>query len=307
MQRLAESIDADRTLAVVVAPGMLRAGGTALWDARGRSLRDAALWLWGPETACAAVSADLRDNLFLEIRAATRPADPPQRSAQRMLARLHEAPARLAEAMEQQPAADYGREVRNRFPAMMQAAARHARRGVEDRQAVVRCYLPAVAAHNLCLATRLMVGPPTGDVATAPPADLPSAAAEPSVAARLERVCSLTFPRETLQKALELLAQELGIPIEIVGGDLQLEGITQNQSFGLEQRDRPGGEILLEILRQANPDRTAAGPADPRQQLVYVVRAAAGGGPPARIAVTTRKAAAERGEPLPAVFSVPAP
>ena len=47
--------------------------------------------------------------------------------------------------------------------------------------------------------------------------------------------------------------------------------MTQNQTLALELRDKPAGEILVEILRRANPDRTATGPADPRQKLVYVV------------------------------------
>jgi hypothetical protein len=59
--------------------------------------------------------------------------------------------------------------------------------------------------------------------------------------------------------------------------------------------NRTAAEILVEILRRANPDKLAAGPADPRQKLVYVV------GPKA-IFITTRAAAADRGERLPAVF-----
>ncbi len=87
----------------------------------------------------------------------------------------------------------------------------------------------------------------------------------------------------------------------MAGADLQLEGITRNQQLSLDLRDRPGSEILVEILRGANPDRTAAGPADPRQKLVYVIEPPAGDAP-GRIIVTTRSAAEKRGQTLPDAF-----
>jgi hypothetical protein len=120
---------------------------------------------------------------------------------------------------------------------------------------------------------------------------------------RLERNTSLVFRKETLERALAMLAEDLAIEIAINGADLQLEGITKNQSLGLEIRDRPAREILLEILLRANPDRTAEGPADAKQKLIYVVEAedspASG-----RIIVTTRAAAERRGLNVPAVFLV---
>ena len=69
-----------------------------------------------------------------------------------------------------------------------------------------------------------------------------------------------------------MLAQDVGVEIVILGPDLQLDGITRNQLFGIDMADRPAEEILVEILRRANPDKLATGPADPRQKLVYVVR-----------------------------------
>ncbi len=92
-----------------------------------------------------------------------------------------------------------------------------------------------------------------------------------------------------------MLAEDVGVEIVIRGPDLQLDGITRNQLFAIDMSDRSGEEILVEILRRANPDKLAAGPADPRQKLVYVV------GPEA-IFITTRAGAAARGEALPAVF-----
>jgi hypothetical protein len=106
----------------------------------------------------------------------------------------------------------------------------------------------------------------------------------------LDRVTTLAFPRDTLEHSLELLAAEIGVAIVIEGADLQSEGITKNQSFTLDQRDKPAREILLTILRLA----------DQSGKLVYVVRADRNGGE--SIHITTRTGAARRSEPLGAGF-----
>ena len=116
-----------------------------------------------------------------------------------------------------------------------------------------------------------------------------------SLADRLQKKTTLRFTREELETALNMLAEDVGVPITIRGQDLQLDGITRNQLFAIDLTDRPAAQILVEILRRANPDKTATGPADPRQKLVYVV------GPDAVI-ITTRSQAAARGETLPAAF-----
>ena len=90
--------------------------------------------------------------------------------------------------------------------------------------------------------------------------------------------------------------------ITILGPDLQADGITRNQQLAIDIEDRPAEEILVEILRRANPDKSATGPDDPRQKLVYVLKPAAPGGAEA-IFITTRARAAERQETLPVVFT----
>jgi hypothetical protein len=111
----------------------------------------------------------------------------------------------------------------------------------------------------------------------------------------------LRFARDTLEAALEQLGKDLGVAIEIQGPDLQAEGITKNQSFGIDLADRPAEEILVEILRLANPDKTATSAKDAKQKLVYVVDQAEPGGAE-KVIVTTRAAAAARGEQLPEAF-----
>ena len=111
---------------------------------------------------------------------------------------------------------------------------------------------------------------------------------------KLARRITLTFTRDTLEKSIQMLAEETGLPMEILGGDLQLEGITKNQSFGLDERDKPAEEILRRILANSNPDG----------KLVYVIRTKDG---METLEITTRAAAAKRGDTLPPGFDPPAP
>jgi hypothetical protein len=111
-----------------------------------------------------------------------------------------------------------------------------------------------------------------------------------SAAERLQKPITLTFPRNTLEVAIKLVGSGIGVPIEILTDDLKMEGVTQNQSFGLDERNQPAEEILLRILRRANPDG----------KLVYIIKNVPGEGE--RIVVTTRVAAERRGETLPAAL-----
>jgi hypothetical protein len=70
-----------------------------------------------------------------------------------------------------------------------------------------------------------------------------------------------------------------------------LEGITKNQSFGLEEKDKPAMEIFKTIFARANPDG----------KLVYIIKPDDSG--VETIFVTTRAAVAKRGDKLPPEFA----
>ena len=161
---------------------------------------------------------------------------------------------------------------------------------------MARCYLPIQAGHNLLLAAELTTS--RSRLSDSRHVTIQTAETIRSTT-QLDQVTTLSFPKETLENALQILADDLKIPIQIAGRDLQLEGITKNQTLTLDQRDRPAPEILVELLRLANPDKGATGPDDPRQKLVFVIRDGS-------VIVTTRSAAASRGEELPEVFRLPA-
>ena len=184
---------------------------------------------------------------------------------------------------------------------MLRTVFTYTRSGEEDRQSVLRCYLPLAAGHNLALAGQLMALEISRREV---PLASTSGGQEPaSVEEKLAIVTSLHFDRETLESALAQLAADVDLSIELAGSDLELSGITKNQSFSLDLRNRPAREILVEILRAANPDKSATGPADERQNLVFTVRRSEAGGPDVLI-VTTRSAARARGDRIASPFDL---
>jgi len=256
------------------------------------------IWFAGEGLTALAISLHWDENFFVELLAAATIDTAEHILAKRFSERVEQLPAGIEDYVFQLDIQPYGRRLLARLPEMVRALARYARTGHAEGYALVRCYLPPEAGQNLLLAAELSLVEPLRQMAATP---TPNAPAASSVEERLNQVASLSFSRDTLEAALETLGREVGVEIVILGTDLQLAGITKNQSFGLDEQNRPAGEILLEILKLANPDKSSTGLTDPRQKLVYVVKPLQPGGPKV-IAVTTRDAATRRGDPLPEAF-----
>ncbi|QDT00090.1 hypothetical protein [Adhaeretor mobilis] len=294
LQRLLPHTDSDRCVTLLLSPRFLDAGGSRLLVDAGERVRDALDWLMDREATAMVVSMHWDENFFAELRTTPQLQAQPQRYSKQLEERLTKAASLVEDQVIAGTWPPFGRKVLARFPAMLRKFAGYTRGTVEDRHVVLRTYLPLVAGHNLLAASELLLtqSSTSGGASTA------AASAGPqTLKQRLARVTTLSFPKDTLEQAIKLLSEDLGVPIQIQGSDLQLEGITKNQSFGIDLRNKPGEAILQEILKQANPDRTASGLADPKQKLVYVIREQ-----PDRIEVTTRSSAKKRGDALPAVF-----
>lgn len=292
LERLLARTDRNRSVTLLMPGKFLDTEGKELFIDGGEKLITAFDALV-PETASAVMlSVDWREHFFCELGATIVQNAPAHRFNAKFAEQLAAAEELLAKSLESNPPHPYGKAVEERLPAMLRAMSDYTRVSQDDRIALVRCYLPISAGHNLLLASRLRLSD------AVPVADT----TEPvlSTAERLRQLTALAFPKETLENALEMLANDAEIPIRIAGRDLQLEGITKNQTFAIDLRDRPAEEVLVEVLRRANPDREATGPGDPRQKLVYVLRDDA-------VIVTTRSAATLRGEELPEVFRVKGP
>jgi hypothetical protein len=321
MDSLLAASDADRDLTALAAPSVLSTGGRGWLPGNTSRLRAPLEWfLSGSEfdTATAAhsgqtaapASRELRsidlssqgmpkavlasvhltaNDLFAELRIPGEPNRPTAVAARAYRERVSRLPKLVRDYIRSVALSDYSRDILFDFPLMVDQLVRYTVVGTAGRQVVVRAYLPSVATHNFALATHLaLVQQPrsAGESPVRPSQTQP--VAEP-LARRLDRKITLTFDRATLEKSLEMLGEEIDAQVVILGSDLQTEGITKNQSFGLDERELPAREILQKIMIRANPDG----------KLVYVIKPPPGASGEA-LTITTRAAAKRRGDTLPA-------
>ena len=289
---LSGMLDADRHLTLFGTPHFLLNRGRPALAGPLSSLLAPLRAFFGDSLAAAGLSIHVAERCYLEFDAVPRLEQPPSREAPAVFDRLAAVPTAVETAIAATDLDPYGKILVLRLPAMLRLLVSQARWAPEGEGIVVNAYLPEHAAHNLVVAAELTLaqvagrGPPPAARATSAPT-LPGSADE-----ALDRRVTLVFPRDTLEMAVQFVSEQAGIPIEILGPDLQLEGITKNQSFGLDERDQSARGVLRAILAKANPDG----------KLVYVVRQADGGD---SILITTRAAAEKRGDTLPPEFTPP--
>lgn len=285
MERLVAMLDSDRHLTLLGAPHYLLNDGRGVLAGPLAKLLDPLETFFGDSLKAAALSVHFGAAFYAELDAIATVDEPAKRLATALGDRLVGLADTVEEYCSRLELHPYGRKLVMRLPAMIRIVADSTRVGVEGKAVVVNCYLPRHAGHNLALAAEIALQQSPGAAA----AVAAVATAGATAAAALSKKMTLTFAKDTLEKSIQMVSDETGVPMEIIGPDLQLEGITKNQSFGLEERDKTADEILRVILMKANPDG----------KLVYVIRQQDGG---ERIDITTKAAAAKRGDKLPPAF-----
>jgi hypothetical protein len=296
LERLVDHTDSSRDVTLLVRPRTFLSDASNAMRGETARLRRPLEWFLGNNASAAALSMNWDENFFIELVAVPTLDSSPERMSNALSGRVNALPNLVEDFVLGLDASPYSRRVVARLPEMVRRLAAYTRHDFDRDCAVLRCYLPAVAGHNLLMGAELALAEGQKDRAMrGGESPLAEASSPGSIVDRLQKRTSLRFAREELEAALDMLAHDVGVEIIIRGQDLQLDGITRNQLFAIDMVNRTAAEILVEILRRANPDKLAAGPADPRQKLVYVVG-------PKVIFITTRAAAGERGERLPAVF-----
>ena len=291
LERILKDSDRDRDVTLAFVRSSLFGGRQAFFDGEMGALRKPAEAFFGDDVKSALVSLHFNGNLFVELRilgSADKSADA---LASQFANRARSLPDLVENALVDLNPHRYARKLLLRFPEQLRALAEETRSGVDDDMALLRCYLPPVASHNLIMASELAL-------AEQPMSGGPAGGAEKnlSVAELLKKKTTLTFPRDTLEKSLQMLFDDIGVKYEILGGDLQLEGITKNQSFGLDEKNKTAGEILRKIMHLANPDG----------KLIYIIKPKQPGGPE-MLFITTRASAAKRGDKLPPELAASTP
>ncbi|HVU86346.1 MAG TPA: protein kinase [Pirellulales bacterium] len=324
LEELLATSDRDRDLTILASPGILQTASGEWFPGNTSRLRGALDWfLSGHESdvtagerpaesssqdpAAGARSMDMSSHglpqsvlasahlseadLFLELRASVAANQSATNLARAFGDRVSRLPKRTSEYIRALDLSDYSRDVLFGYPLMIEQLGKHTVVGTAGRQVVLRAYLPSVAAHNLALGVNLALAERLRSGGASAPRQATTAKPSTSepLAQRLDRKMSLVFDRATLEKALQTVGEEIGTEVVILGADLQLEGITKNQSFGLQERDQTAREILQKIMRRANPDG----------KLIYVIRGG-GAGNGETLVITTRASARQRGEAVPA-------
>ncbi|MFM7522269.1 MAG: protein kinase domain-containing protein [Planctomycetota bacterium] len=293
LETLVGTLDGGRHVTLFGSPAWLESDGSALVSGPLARLGGALAELFAGGIRAAALGLHFGDTSYAELDVVA-PADVPSaRLAATLATRIAALPSTAEASCNALDPHPFGRRLVMRLPRMLEVLAENVRAGGEGQVAVVNCHLPPHAAHNLALAAELALAQTPGSGA-APAANARAAPPPAGIRDRLAKRISLSFPRDTLERSIQLLAEETGVPIEIRGSDLQLEGITKNQSFALDECEKAAEGILLVILARSNPDG----------KLVYVVRTRDGG---ESLEITTRAAAGKRGDPIPPVFDSPIP
>lgn len=301
IESLVAASDRDRHVTLVTAPSFLFSQGRGLFSGAAEALRDPVFEFLPDTVRAGSLSLHWGDAFYLEARADPAPEITAKRLAALIDSRLGKWSNDLQLAVLDLNPAPHGRRVVAQLPAMTRLLSQYARFGAAHNVAIVNAYLPATAGQNLLAGSELMLAQLSAGAVGSNRTTVTPAPQAVRIAEKLRQPASVSFARDTLEMAVAYLADEIDAPIVILGADLQLEGITKNQSFGMDATEKPAGAILLDILTKANPDKTAIGPTDPKQKLVYVVKQDIQS--VETIYVTTRAAALKRGDKIPAVFT----
>ena len=291
LEQLVGMLDHTRHLTLFGSPHYLLHDGRTLMTGPLAGLVEPLGNFFGLGVQAAALSLEFGDNFYAEIDAIASRAEPAKPLAAKLARRFED----VADGVEDFCAAidphPYGKKLVMRLPAMLRVVAASARCGAEEKGVVLNAYLPRNAGHNLVLAAELALEQaPAAGTGPARPARAPAVAAAPAAAQRpLQKKISLSFAKDTLEKSIQMVSEEIGMPMEILGRDLQLDGITKNQSFGLDERDATAEAVLRKILAKA----------DSAGRLIYVIRVRDG---IESVEISTRAAAAKRGDTLPPGF-----
>jgi len=291
LESLTEMLDAKRHITILGAAHFLLHSGVPLMVGPLAPLAEPLDRLLGDSIQAAALSLHLGTQAYVELDGIVDRGQGPSSVATTLVGQVASLADMAEEACARLDPTPYGRVVVLRLPAMLRVLAAQLRGGAEGRGIVVNAYLPPTGLHNIALATELALAQAAaGGAGGSAKAAAASPTAQPTTALeKLSKPMSLRFAKDNLERSIQMISEETGVPMEILGPDLQLEGITKNQSFGLDEDDKPADAILRVILAKSNPEG----------KLVYIVQQRDG---EEWVLITTRAAVAKRGDPLPPGF-----
>jgi hypothetical protein len=318
LEELWESAQSTDAVAMLAVPNFLIADARTWVDKTAPTLLDWIRSTLTPECAgllirITSADADAKSTeanssgSYLEVRLAAASGMDPQALKSKVLGRVQSAPLTAEDFLVSREVDPSWRLLASRLPTMWAFTSEQIRSAAVRSEVIFNAYLPPKALPQLTLGT-LLAANTTAMTAVAGPAPTSETL---TLEQMLNRPMTVSFGQESLQFAVDTIINEFAadLPegnvapkVEIIGGDLQLMGITQNQQVrNFSKKDVPLRTVLTDLVLGANPDRTATGPNDPKQALIWVV---VGEGKDAEIKVTTREAAKNK-YTLPKEFQLP--
>lgn len=212
----------------------------------------------------------------------------------------------------QVPQHPYWERVRLRFPNWFRDALSMIRFGVEGNVARANTWLPEPAGPNLVAGTELILASLSEPAVTTDTGNNPA----PTVPQTLEELLQVNVDfavssddminvMNQLQDSVSGSYPGLSFPfvIRLVGTDLGVEGITQNQRISnFNVTGIPLHEVLTQLVVLANPDKASTSPRDEKQKLLWVIGPLPSDPSQMAVLITTRKAATRDMLELPEPF-----
>ncbi|MCA9218000.1 MAG: protein kinase, partial [Planctomycetales bacterium] len=256
LELLRSESDFNRHFNLITTKNFVAADGrTIISEARKRA-RKAIVELMGEDTKASSASLHFADNAFYaEFRVAGPNSASPHQIVKSLRDRVDTIPNSLTEFLGTAVVEPYWQRLALQVPTMSRFLVQHVRYEPTKAQAIANVVLPPQAAHNLVL---------VGEIVSIAGANDGATTASPKTythASILELKLSSNFGQQSLEFAIRDLAElaneqypGANLRIQILGGDLELDGITRNQQIkNSNEVDVTIAEILTSLVRQANP------------------------------------------------------
>lgn len=311
IEKLRRATDDLRHVSILFNPSFFfNDDGQPLLTNEREKLREPLAWFFGEDLKGGLVSLHLGDQTFLEMRFLASLNKEKFQLAGEFRERLKQVPNNLTDYLARLAPLPYWNRLWFKYPFMISKLNSNLRVGVENDEAVINTILPPTAAHNLVLGGELLIAAAPGAVTVA------AATTDKPKVKTLEEVMttktSFSFAQQSLEFAMRDLGTEVadlikGSPVDfsikILGDDLQLDGITRNQSIrDFMQNDKTVGEIVTALVMRANPITTVKTPDELDQKLIWVLGPDPDDPSKRLVLITTRQMAEKKSYALPAVF-----
>lgn len=314
---LAKRTDSQRHLNILfLRPALFNDEGLALMVGKLQPVNRELAILFPDEVQAACISLHLDQGTYLELQFAKTADLKGGELLERMENEFRSLRNRLTDRISALAPHTYWDRVRGKFHLMVVDGFRSLRWGVENGEVIANSWLPPMAGHNLLAASELALSLSAASGSFNSAVMRSSEDAAPlNLTQLLERKRDLVI---TNPPDLNLLMSDLeseinsefpSLPfkfkIRLMGPDLQVEGITQNQRPGeLNIRQKTLSELLTKIMVSANPAKDITGPADPRCKLVWAIADDPDQAGQPMIVITTRSAAKQKNYQLPQAFQI---